>query len=211
LRSYEAGIRLRLPAPAVEIQAALYHIDWADMIYTANSANNAFAYNTNVGDVDIDGAEVTMELMPAQHLTLTFNAVWTDARLTEDQRWPGAFGRGLAGDRIPTVPTLAGAASIAYESELPNNARFWSRLDITASGAFASQFNTSVTSYARTSPRKVLDAAVGFGRRDWDLNLVVRNLLDTRKPGQILVTSLGDRQLYGGTPRTVALDFKVLF
>ncbi|WP_197159797.1 TonB-dependent receptor domain-containing protein [Novosphingobium aureum] len=84
LRSYEAGLRAHLPGPALDLQLAAYHIDWSDMIYSANSANSAFTYNTNVGDVDIDGVELGLEWKPVPGGTFSLNATWTDSRLAEN-------------------------------------------------------------------------------------------------------------------------------
>lgn len=207
LRSYEAGLRAHLPGPAIDVQLAAYHTDWLDMIYSANSANNAFTYNTNVGDVDIDGVELGLDWKPAPGVTFTLNATWTDSRLAENQRWPSPLGQGLAGDRVPMVPPLAANAAIALEGDVNPQIAWRARVDVAAAGSFASQFNEDIVGYVRTPARATLDLTTGLGGKDWNLTLGLRNLLNSRAAAQVQRNAYDERQIYGAVPRTISLDF----
>ena len=207
LRSYELGTRFTLPYPALKFQAALYHIDWSDMIYNASSANNAFVYNTNVGSILIDGAEFSVDWKASRDFNLSASGSWTDARLAKDQDRASSLGHLYAGDRIPTIPVLAGTVGLAYERQIGPTSTLWARIDTIASSGFSSQFNELQSGYAHTPARATIDFAIGTDHRAWDLSLVVRNALDDRTPSQITTSSSGRRQLYGATPRTISLEF----
>lgn len=204
LRSHELGVQWR-PA-GVEVQASIFHIDWRDMIATVSSANSAFAYNTNVADVDVNGAELSVDHHPAPGWTLALAGSWTDARLARDQDPPSAHGRGLAGDRLPHVPRFAGTAGLAWQGAAGARTRLDARLDLTARSATASQFNAEVAGYARTPGRVQLDAAAGVERGGWRASVTVRNLLDDATPDRITADLFGQPRLYGPAPRTVLLE-----
>lgn len=207
LRSYEAGLRVVAADTSFELQGALYHIDWSDMIFSANSENNAFVYNTNIGSVAIDGAELNVQWKPLAPFTLSLAASWTDARLARDQERASSLGQLQAGDPVPTIPVLSGSLGLSSEAQVRQNLTGWARLDVIGASGFASQFNTLQSGYARTPGRITMDVALGAEHREWDASLVLRNLLDNRAPAQILANSLGERQLYGATPRTIMLEF----
>ncbi|QVM83006.1 TonB-dependent receptor domain-containing protein [Novosphingobium decolorationis] len=211
LRSYEVGLRLGLPRAGIELQGALYHIGWSDMIYNASSPNSAFVYNTNIGSIAIDGAEVNAHWQASDELALALSASWTDARVARDQERAGTLGQLFAGDRVPMIPRLAASLGLAYERRLASGTTLWGRLDAVASSGFASQFNTLQSSYARTLARASLDLAAGVERGGWDLSLSLRNALDTHRPEQVLATSLGARQVFAPRPRTLALELGVTF
>lgn len=203
LRSHEAGLQWRRAGAG--IQASIFHIDWRDMIGTVSSANSAFAYNTNFADVNIDGAELSMDLVPAAGWTLALAGSWTDARLAGDQAVTGPGGSGIAGDRLAHVPRLSGVASVQWRGAIAAQTWVDARLDLSGRSAFASQLNTGFASYARTPGRVQLDTAVGLEREGWRLSITVRNLLDDRRPDRALMDALGRHQLYGPIPRTVLL------
>lgn len=204
LRSHEAGLQWR--KGAVDLRASVFHIDWRNMIGTVISANSAFAYNTNVADVDIDGAEWSMALAPAPGWTLAVSGGWTDARLAEDQAAPSARDGGRAGDRLAHVPRFSGLATVQWQGNIGLRTRLDARLDLSGRSAIASQLNAGFPGYARTPGRMQLDAAVGADQGGWRLSITVRNVLDDQRADRVLMDALGQHQLYGPTPRTVQVE-----
>ena len=204
LRSHEAGLQWR--KGGVDLQASIFHIDWRNMIGTVSSANSAFAYNTNIADVDVNGAELSIDFVPVPGWTMALAGSWTDARLARDQVPPSAHGQGMAGDRLAHVPRFSGLASVQWQGSISPRTRLDARLDLSGRSAVVSQLNAGFAGYARTPGRVQLDAATGveFGR--WRLSVTVRNLLDDQRPNRVLIDTLGQHQLYGPTPRTVLVD-----
>jgi len=175
------------------------------MIDTILSGDSAFGYDANVGDADIDGAEVAAAVSLSPALTLFLVGSWTDAGLAEDQRSPAAPGQGSAGDRVPDVPRLAGNASLAWSGRVADRMRLDAPLDVLGRGAHASQFDPAIAGYARTPAQVQLDGHVVMEHTRWSLSLTMRKLLNERRPDQILVTGLGERQSFGPYPRAILL------
>lgn len=83
LWSYEVGAKNRLFGGALSTEVAIFHIDWSDIQQNIQLPACGFRYFNNVGSADIDGAEFTATLTPAEGFTLSAAFGYTDARFSE--------------------------------------------------------------------------------------------------------------------------------
>jgi outer membrane receptor protein involved in Fe transport len=83
LWSYEVGAKNRLFDGVLSTDIAIFHIDWSDIQQNIQLPACGFRYFNNVGSADIDGAEMTVTLTPAEGFTLSAAFGYTDARFSE--------------------------------------------------------------------------------------------------------------------------------
>lgn len=123
LTNWEAGIKSRLLSNTLQLNAALFFIDWNDIQVEPRDPAGNIPFTTNGGAAQINGVEWSLAWVPTDRLSFTLAGNWfIDHALTEDQPvLPGASPFvivGLDGDEIPNVPELQFYASATYDAEL---------------------------------------------------------------------------------------------
>lgn len=200
LWNYEIGVRApSLPVAGLSLEGGLFHIDWYDTIFVANSANGAFLYNTNLSGVAIDGAELRL-VYTAGGVRLAAEAAFNDARLTSDTYIGTSDGVGRRGDRLPNVPQMAWSASAEWHGA------GGIALGVAATGTngFDSAFPDSPYR-ERTPSRLLIDAWLRWQSGPWQAALGIENLRDSLAPSRIASSAFGMGQRNPARPRTVSL------
>ena len=123
LSNLEFGIKSRMLDDRVQLNAALFLIDWEDIQVEPRDPAGNIPFTTNGGAAEVNGLEWALTWLPNDDLTLNLTGTWLfDHGLTEDQPvLPGASPFvivGQDGDDIPNVPDLQLFGSIRYEAEL---------------------------------------------------------------------------------------------
>jgi outer membrane receptor protein involved in Fe transport len=111
LTSYEVGLKTSNASGTMSLDVAAYFLDWEDIQLFIVS--NGFGVNANGGTAESKGLEVTAGFYPVDGLTLSLNAAYTDAYLTQDTD-PILVG-GADGDPLPYVPEWSWGAAADYE------------------------------------------------------------------------------------------------
>jgi iron complex outermembrane recepter protein len=108
LTNYEIGLKSRLDDGRLQIDLAVFDIDWKNIqIGVSNAGLN---YLANGGTASSKGFEFSTLYTPLEGLRLGLNAAYSDAKLTQDVPSLG----GLSGDQLPDVPKWAGSATADY-------------------------------------------------------------------------------------------------
>jgi outer membrane receptor protein involved in Fe transport len=121
LTSYEIGVKAQAPNNLWTIDAAAYHLDWKDIQLFA--IINDIGLNANGGKARVNGVELTSSLRPVRGLTLTANAAYTDAKLTQDTPNPEITG-GFKGDPLPYTSKWSWALNGDYDFPLMGQTGF---------------------------------------------------------------------------------------
>ncbi|HWU02593.1 MAG TPA: TonB-dependent receptor [Novosphingobium sp.] len=205
LVSYEVGAKYHPASGALGVDVALYHIDWSDMIYQVQSASGAFSYNTNVGNVAVDGGELSLRWVPWARGSLRLEASLNNAHLTADQQVASAAGMGHRGDSLPNAPRTSG--SLDYTHNLTPARDLSGSVTVGAAyvGGYASQFNPGMTLYARTGAAVTLRAQGNLAYGRYGLSLSIDNLLGSNAAARVQPMSDGSTRVYGIAPRTLRL------
>lgn len=111
LTSYEVGLKTSNASGTMSLDVAAYFLDWEDIQLFIVS--NGFGVNANGGTAESKGLEFTAGFYPVDGLTLSLNAAYTDAYLTQDTD-PILVG-GADGDPLPYVPEWSWGAAADYE------------------------------------------------------------------------------------------------
>ncbi|MXP26682.1 TonB-dependent receptor [Altererythrobacter indicus] len=202
LWSYEAGAKLRT-SNGSDVEAAIYHVDWANMIYYTGSPNRAFFYNANVGSVDVNGFETRFHLVVAPLWSFQGRLSYTSARLTDS----GATALGAQpGDRLPDVTPFSFSLGTVWKNQISNGIYGIFQLNANGITGSRSQFNSSFDYYEKLRGHVLFDASATFEHRHWNLGIGVQNIFNAIGATRISSTPSSSRQVYGGRPRSYYLQ-----
>ncbi len=193
LLSYEIGVKGAWADGRVNINAALFYMDWEDMQFrlwcedcgTLGRGANILA---NAGQMTSRGIEIELTARPTNHLTFNLGVGFLDAEYGQlngvtSSRPVARGGQGIidgSGNRPAMAPAWTFNASVVHE--FPFMGGTWlSRLDYNYMDEFYSPFNGGVESDDGLNPaRGLLNARLGFSAADdkWGVFLWGKNLTD---------------------------------
>lgn len=198
LWSYEVGAKMLSPRGS-DLELALYHVDWDDMIYYTGSPNSAFFYNANVGGADVDGVEARFNVLLAPLWSVHGRLSYTDARLADS----GAFALGAQpGDRLPDMAPLTYTFGTTVKASLGNDISALFQLNANGISGIRSAFNESFSYYEQLDGHLIVDASVTFDRHDWTLGMGVENIFSAIGATRIRSGVSSDREVFGAEPRS---------
>jgi len=147
LNNLEFGVKSRLLDNKLQLNAALFLIDWEDIQVEPRDPAGNIPFTTNGGAAEVNGVEWALTWLPMPDLTLNLAGTWFfDHALSEDQPvLPGASPFvivGQDGDEIPNVPELQLFGSIRYQAELAGRPMALTA-DVTYRGSTDTEFQTT--------------------------------------------------------------------
>ncbi len=184
--SYEVGVKSMLFDRRLRLNAAYYHTDYEGYQGLVSSCPDisppGFPFcsaTRNVGDAEIDGFEVELELNPLAALAIDGSVSYTDFE----------FVSGLAGSGIVPgvteatfVPEWKYAIGAQYEFALGNAGSLTPRLDWSWQSSMQSNIpnNTAGFLLGEVDARGLLNARLTFRTTDenWEFSLAATNLTD---------------------------------
>ena len=138
-----------------------------------------FAFNANIGDARVRGAEFNIEVRPMEGLTLSGGANYNDARLKSNSFQMPSF-LVLPGERLPEAPLLNFNAIARYERTVASSLLVFAQTDIAHKG---SMWNDSRVDVRSLQPAYTL-ANLRFGVRNpsgfWRAEAYVSNVTNKR-------------------------------
>ncbi|MEF3082047.1 TonB-dependent receptor [Luteimonas sp. SMYT11W] len=198
LASYELGLKSQTADRRVQVDVSAFRIEWDD-IQVASSFNGIGGL-VNGGEASSEGLELASQFRATEALSLGINAAYTKARVKNDFEATvipqGALdvvlNTGLAGDRMPYVPTLSWAANAEYafmtaqglSGQVGGVLRFTGerlsdtteRQRVTAPGDPSTVLQEEVTAPLRLDSYRALDLYAGIGRERWEVRAYVSNV-----------------------------------
>ncbi|WP_457421341.1 TonB-dependent receptor [Roseateles sp. P5_E7] len=174
LWSYELGYKADLLDKRLNVEAALFNIDWNDL--QQPKAIGASQIVVNAGKARVRGLELAARYKVDAHWQLEGSLAWTDPKLTED-----APALGPAGSRMPNSAKLAFTLGARYAFDLVNNPSY-AGLNVRRVGQRNAGFDTvggSVPNFSQPG-YTLVDAQWGVEIGRWQLSTFVRNLTDKR-------------------------------
>lgn len=185
LINYEVGVKGEAFA-SVSYDLTAFYIDWSNIQLLADVQN--FGVNTNGGSAKSQGVEGSVAWAATSELTLSANAAYIDAQLTEDT--PALTG-GKKGDRLPYSAPFSGAVEANYRHELSGDMAMFLGGGVRWTGRRKSDFNTSIGQLSLPSYATV-DLRGGIEMNHVRLEAYAKNLGDERG-----ILSIGG---FGATP-----------
>jgi iron complex outermembrane receptor protein len=210
-------MKLALADNRVRFDASAFFYDFQDFQATFVRATEASARLQNIGDVEIQGLEASVDWLPIDNLTIGLGVSLTDSEIVEtDVVLPPLDGgppTTIEGNEIPNAPSYTANGRIRYQ---------W---PIGASLAMAAQTDFHVVDEHYLEPNNreylaedgyfVANARLELMSQDnrWAVSAWVKNLNDEeyRTAAQDLALALGFSEIVVGVPTTWGVEFEYRF
>ncbi|MDA9296188.1 TonB-dependent receptor [Porticoccaceae bacterium] len=213
MENFELGMKLTLLDNRLQVNAAIYRMNWEGIPLTARGgalpgqAQTCFQYLTvNAGEARSQGFELETIYQISENLRATFGGAYTNAELTADAPELGGFD----GDRLPSSPEYTVNAGLQYDFELGGHPTYISG-DYAYVGEFYNRLGEdrnprsySLGDYAEVS------LSAGIIYEQFNIELFARNLTDEDALTHA-DTSFGDDRAYQLRPRTIGLNIGYQF
>ncbi len=214
LWNYEVGSKLTLFDRLLTLNLAAYQIDWDNIQVRGRTTNGAFSFMSNAGAARMRGLEAEAFLQPLQGLTINLSGNYVDAKLTKDQVSDVVVAAGRAGDRIPYVPHVSGAASAEYRKPVSDSLDFFVRADVNYVGSSYSELRPTNAYRVKIDDYAMANARIGveLPASDTGIYLFVNNIFDATA---INYASKGSTQnsysVTSSAPRTIGVNLRRSF
>ncbi|MBL8268888.1 TonB-dependent receptor, partial [Steroidobacter sp.] len=168
IRNYELGFKSRLNDGRVNLNVALYRMEWKDIPASVQFAC-AFSNLVNAGDATGEGAEFELVTRLSEAWKLNLTASYND--LTYDDNVLPAIGS--SGDRVEGSPAKNYSAGVEYGFDMTDRWSGWARADWAYVGSLRSELSgLPIESY------DTLNLRVGLVQDNLSVELFGRNVTD---------------------------------
>lgn len=180
--NYELGYRGAFLNKTVDIDVAVFYLDWTDMQvlsdYVSQPSGQVFTVQGNAGSARSTGVEWNIGWSPITGLRLSTVGAYTDAKITEDAPTFGAAN----GNPLPLVPKWSNTVNLDYEVEFSDTERAYAGISWTHTGVRYANFTTSATdgNNFRLPPYNAVNAQAGIELGRYSFSLYVRNIGNAR-------------------------------
>ncbi|MGH8192464.1 MAG: TonB-dependent receptor, partial [Rhodanobacteraceae bacterium] len=175
LVNYEVGLKTTLLQRRMTFDIDAFYIDWSHIQLTSNIAGIGFL--SNGGKAKSQGIEAAWTLRPVAGLTLTANASWTDAVLT--QNTPAGL-VGFTGDRLPYVPRWNANVGAEYVFPLADGWSGYAGGNYGYTGSRITDFQSVPDARYHLPSFEVLDLHAGLNHGAWTFGTFVKNATNAR-------------------------------
>jgi iron complex outermembrane recepter protein len=203
LINYELGVRSNLDGRPLQLDGALFYIEWSDIQVTL-STPNGFTYTDNAGKARNYGFEGVATFRPSRSLTLQGNVTWLDSQLRSD------FISGTA--VVPKGRTLPGASDWQI-----SDAALYTFMDspLLPTVAFSHRYVSTAPGALVPNPQEqggynLFDVRLSATIAGVGVSAFVENIGDERGVTQAVTNNRGQSE-YIVRPRTYGMTFDYRF
>lgn len=189
--SYEVGSKVRALDNRLQVNAALYRIDWTD-IQSTITLQCGQSFVTGAGRARSQGVDLQAQFRPITPLTFTLNVGYTEAKYLD----PVGVFKGVkpvngpsinSGDAVTGAPApIQLSFSGQYDLTVMDKYRSYIRFDYTYQSRYASGPSFGSTGYNAltryTMARDQLDLRAGVYLKSFEVNLFAVNALGAHAP-----------------------------
>jgi outer membrane receptor protein involved in Fe transport len=202
LWNYEIGAKTSWFDHRLVVNAALYDIQWQNIIINSAAPNPLFGYSVNGGSAHSRGAELEVTAIPVTGLTLSLAGDYDEARIDRVST-AGAGVLATPGATLPFAPREKVYASAEYDFPLMNTG--WQgrgRVDISYNGLSFS--NIDDLPIEANQPYTIVNLRAGVSRDRLDFTVFADNVADER--GELVALANGTGESVLIRPRTIGVS-----
>jgi len=208
--NFELGAKLTLLDNRLQVNAAVYRIDWTDIpIFVQGGQLPGQAVRTcfqgttaNAGEARSQGFELEAIYQVNQNLRVSLGGAYTNAELTEDA--PGIGG--MSGDRLPSSPEYSFNLGLQYDFEMGGHP-FYVGGDYAYVDDF---FNRLGETGVKIGDYGQLNISAGLNYNSFNIEIFGQNLTDENALIHADIAVFDDRA-YQLRPRTIGLNIGYQF
>ncbi|GAB2510669.1 TonB-dependent receptor [Microbulbifer agarilyticus] len=214
--AYETGFKSDLLERRMRLNGAAFYYDRSDVQQSATTTGeNPVTRLTNVGDVDVVGAELDLEYLLTQSWSVKLALGYTDSELMESDlvsaTIPGLPAASIAGTNTPNYSKVTSILSTNYEQSLSDSLTWMVNLDYSYRSERDLNLITQSAEEALLREPAVGLASLRFALREevqgWTAGLAIDNATDEEYRTAVRDNGLrGMYQIYGA-PRTARMTF----
>jgi iron complex outermembrane receptor protein len=187
--SYELGGKFRLLDNKLQLNGAIYRIDWTGVQSTIVVGGCGQSFVMNGGRAKSQGVDLQAQYRPISPLTLTANIGYDDAKYVDPVKGPSGSPGATAlpsingGDPLG-VPTWQISATAQYNFSVMGKYDAYIRGDDQWQSAYTNGPSYGVSQYNPFTrfigAQNIMNARLGMQMNAWDFSLFALNLLDSR-------------------------------
>lgn len=180
--NYELGAHSDFFAEHLQLNAALFYMDWKEIQLPISFVENGRRYRAvaNAGTAKSEGIELEVKAVLTQELGLQLNYTLSRAQLSESvDNINGAGQNVYNGDTLPGSPRHHLNLGIDY-SHVMGRATFKAGINSSYLGGINTEINKEVSDYAELDGYTLTNVNAGIELRDWRFGLFVNNIANTR-------------------------------
>lgn len=182
ITNYEFGWKTELADGLVRLNGAAFFMEWDDVQFTRfDPSESQLGLTSNAGAAEVTGIEADMAWLATEKLTLTGAFTLLKAELTEDFTQNVAAGAvqpdAPSGTRLPFIPEYKAYLNARYDFAINDFDAF---VNGNVSVVGSSYNDLYIVSRQEQDGYGLLNVTAGFGRNDWQVKLLLRNLTDER-------------------------------
>jgi outer membrane receptor protein involved in Fe transport len=212
LQNIEFGIKSQWFDERMQINAALFMIDWEDIQVEPRDPLSNIPFTTNGGEAEVNGLEWSITGIPVNYIELMFTGTYFfDHQLTTDQ--PPLLDAspyvitGLAGDEIPNVPEFQLYWAGTWEGQMASRPLLLT-LDATYRDSTNTEFRTDSPFNFKLDSYVVLNTYANYHVTDnISVGLYVKNLTDELALYDGIGTFENPQAVVSNRPRTWGATF----
>ncbi|WP_170150179.1 TonB-dependent receptor [Parahaliea mediterranea] len=215
--AYEAGLKSDWLDDRLRLNGSVFYYDRKDVQQSATDTRGAVAVTrlTNVGDVEVSGAELDLTYQPIQALTLQLGLGYTDSKLVDSDlvsaTIPGMPASPIEGTNTPNYAKVNANFLGRYQHDLSSELYGMLQLEV----SYRSERDLNLVTNARegallTEPAYTLtNLRLGLGshQSDWEVMLFVENLTNERYRTLLRDNGLRGMHTLYGDPRIWGASF----
>ncbi len=182
LVNYEIGVKSSLLEDRMQLNAAVYRMDWEDVQSVVFDEIGVFAFTANASDLEAEGFEIeitTQDLFgrgvyAAGSYTYNDNEFTRDARIYDDVRLLIE-----KGDKLRRTPRNSWSLDLGYDFAISSRmvgfarANYWHKDETTTEGFNRQDGNVPIPA------QDVVNASFGVLSGPWELKAIVNNLTNS--------------------------------
>lgn len=215
--AYEIGLKSDWLDGRLRLNGSAFYYDRSDVQQSATDTSGPVAVTrlTNVGDVEVSGAELDLTYQPLQTLTLQLGLGYTDSELVDSDlvsaTIPGMPESPIEGTNTPNYSKVNANFLGRYQRDLGED--LYGRVQLEVS--YRSERDLNLVTNPRegallTEPSYTLTnlrAGIGSHLSDWEIMLFVENLTDERYRTLLRDNGLRGMHTLYGDPRIWGASF----
>ncbi len=212
ITNYEIGWKTELADGQVRLNGAAFLMDWKDVQFTRfDPSESQLGLTSNAGTAEVKGIEADVAWLATRNLTVTGAFTLLNAELTEDftqnVNATNAAPDAASGTRLPFIPEYKAYVNARYDFRV-------NTYDAFINGNYSlvgSSYNDLYTqSRQEQDGYGLLNMTAGFGRNNWEVKLLLRNLTDERAELYRNAADF-DSRITTNRPRSIGVSFSQRF
>jgi iron complex outermembrane receptor protein len=218
--NYELGAKTLWLDGRLQVNAALYFIDWTDVQVDAVRPSDRRNFIANAGNVHSKGFELELVAVPIDNLDLRWVMSWQDSEVNEISPVDSFLSGALEGDTMPGTADFLTAASVRYLWDLSGSWDLEGYVGVQYVDDSPNRFSYGTATglpnpdFAINESYTNIDAGLSLLTDQWAATLYVENLGDNDNiildTGAVALGS-GDNRYITLRPRTIGVRVNYRF